>query len=79
MMKNNSDFSKEDLMQMLRQPETQALISRLQQLDSAAIETAAKMAADGNTEGAKNLLSPLLQDKQVQDLTQQLRDQHGRI
>lgn len=79
MMKKNDDFSSAEWMEMLRQPQTQALIARLQQLDSSSIEAAAQMAADGNTEGAKELLTPLLKDEQVQNLTQQLRDQHGGI
>lgn len=79
MSKNFNDFSSAELMKMLRKPETQALISRLQQLDSAAIEEAAKMATNGNTEGAKDLLTPLLKDEQVQNLTQKLRDENGGI
>lgn len=79
MMNKNNDFSSTDWMKMLRQPQTQALIARLQQLDSSAIEAAAQLAANGDTEGAKALLSPLLKDEQVQNLTQQLREQHGGI
>lgn len=79
MMKKNEDFSSAQWMEMLRQPQAQALIARLQQLDSSSIEAAAQMAVDGNTEGAKALLSPLLKDEQVQNLTQQLRDQNGGI
>lgn len=79
MMKKNNDFSSAEWMEMLRQPQTQALIARLQQLDSSTIEAAAQMATNGDTEGAKALLSPLLKDEQVQNLTRQLRDQHGGI
>ncbi len=79
MMNKNNDFSSAEWMKMLRQPQTQALIARLQQLDSSTIEAAAQLAANGDTEGAKALLSPLLKDEQVQNLTQQLREQHGGI
>ncbi len=79
MMKKNDDFSSAEWMELLRQPQAQALIARLQQLDTSAIEAAAQMAVSGNTEGAKELLSPLLKDEQVQNLTQQLRDQNGGI
>lgn len=79
MMKKNDDFSSAEWMELLHQPQAQALIARLQQLDTSAIEAAAQMAVSGNTEGAKELLSPLLKDKQVQSLTQQLRNQNGGI
>lgn len=79
MSKNFSDFSSAELMKMLQKPETQALISRLQQLDSATIEEAAKKATNGNTEGAKELLTPLLKDELVQNLAQKLRDENGGI
>lgn len=77
MMQNNPDFSKAQLMKMLQRPETKALMARLQQLDASAIEQAAKLASGGNAEAAKDLLSPLLQDEQVQNLTQKLRDENG--
>lgn len=79
MLKKSDDFSSADIKKLLRQPETQALISRLRQLDTAAIEQAAQMAAHGDAKGAQQMLEPLMQDGQVQELTRRLRDQHGGI
>lgn len=79
MVKNNEEFSGFDLAKLLRQPQTQALLARLQQLDGAALQQAARLAQSGDTEGAKELLSPLLQDRQVQDLASQMRDSNGGI
>ena len=79
MFQKNSDFSQSDLEQMLRKPEAQALLARLQQLDQAALQNAVNLAFQGDTEGAKEALSPLLRDSQVQDLSQRMRDSHGGI
>ena len=79
MFQKNSDFSKSDLEQMLRQPEAQALLARLQQLDPAALQNAVNLAFRGDTAGAKEALSPILQDREVQKLTEQMRDGHGGI
>ena len=40
MFQKNGDFSKSDLERMLRTPEAQALLARLQQLDQAALQNA---------------------------------------
>lgn len=77
MAKKNDEFSKNDLMRMLRQPETQALLARLQQLDSNVLQQAAQKATQGDTSGAKELLQPLLQDEQVQKLTEEMRQRNG--
>lgn len=79
MARKNEDFSHSDLARMLRQPEAQALMQRLRQLDSAALQQAVQQAMSGNTEGAKELLTPLMQDPTVQHLTNQMRDSHGGI
>ena len=63
MFQKNSDFSKSDLERMLRQPEAQALLARLQQLDQAALQNAVDKAFRGDAAGAKEALSPLLQDQ----------------
>lgn len=75
----NQDFSQEDLAQILRRPETRALLERLQQLDSVALQQAVHQAMSGNTEGAKQALTPLMQDPRVQSLTDQMRQSHGGI
>ena len=79
MFQKNDDFSRSDLSRMLRQPEAQALLARLQQLDQAALQQAVDLAFKGDTAGAKDALSPLLQDDQVQKLSQQMRDGNGGI
>ena len=79
MFQKNGDFSKSDLERMLRSPEAQALLARLQQLDQAALQNAVDKAFRGDTAGAKEALSPLLADSQVQQLSKQMRDSHGGI
>ena len=79
MFQKNHDFSQSDLTRMLRQPETQALLERLKQMDPAALQNAVNMAFRGNTDGAKDALAPLLADPEVQRLSGQLRDGHGGV
>lgn len=79
MFQKNSDFSRSDLERMLRQPEAQQLLARLQQLDQSALQRAVDMAFRGDTAGAKDALSPLLQDGQVQQLSQRMRDGNGGV
>ena len=79
MFQKNGDFSKSDLERMLRSPEAQALLARLQQLDQAALQNAVDKAFRGDTTGAKEALSPLLADRQVQQLSEQMRDGHGGV
>ena len=79
MFQKNGDFSKSDLERMLRTPEAQALLARLQQLDQAALQNAVDKAFRGDTAGAKEALSPLLADRQVQQLSEQMRDSHGGV
>ena len=79
MFQKNGDFSKSDLERVLRSPEAQALLARLQQLDQAALQIAVDKAFRGDTAGAKEALSPLLADRQVQKLSEQMRDGHGGV
>ncbi len=79
MFQKNGDFSKSDLERMLRQPEAQALLARLQQLNPAALQNAVNLAFRGDTAGAKEALSPILADREVQKLTEQMRDGHGGV
>ena len=79
MFQKNGDFSKSELERMLRQPEAQALLARLQQLDPSALQNAVNLAFRGDTAGAKEALSPILRDQEVQKLTEQMRDGHGGI
>ena len=79
MFQKNGDFSKSDLERMLRQPEAQALLARLQQLDQAALQNAVNLASRGDAAGAKEALSPLLQDDEVKRLSDKMRDSNGGI
>lgn len=79
MFQKNGNFSRSELEQMLRSPEAQALLARLQQMDRTALQNAVNQAFQGDTEGAKNTLSPLLADQEVLRLTEQMRDGHGGI
>ena len=79
MFEKNHDFSRSDLTDLLRQPETRALLERLKQMDPAALQSAVNMAFRGNQEGARDALSPLLSDPEVQRLSKQMRDGHGGV
>ncbi|MBQ4551279.1 MAG: hypothetical protein IJA49_09330 [Oscillospiraceae bacterium] len=79
MFQKNQDFSQSDLSRLLSQPEARALLERLKQMDPAALQNAVNQAVRGNTEGAKDALSPLLTDPEVQRLSQQMRDGHGGV
>ena len=79
MERKNPDFSQNDLARMLRQPEAQELMARLRQLDGNALQQAVRQAMSGNTEGAKQLLTPMMQDPAVQNLANRMRENHGGI
>ena len=79
MFQKNGDFSKSDLERMLQSPQAKALLERLQQLDQAALQSAVDKAFRGDTAGAREALSPLLADRQVQQLSEQMRDGHGGV
>ena len=79
MFQKNGDFSKSDLERMLRHPEAQALLARLQQLDQSALQNAVNLAFRGDAAGAKEALSPLLQDDEVKRLSDKMRDSNGGI
>lgn len=79
MFEKNQDFSQSELSRMLAQPEARALLERLKQMDAAALQNAVNLAFRGNTKGAKDALSPLLNDPEVQRLSQQMRDGHGGV
>lgn len=79
MWKKSDDFSKEDLARLLASPQAQALARMLQQMDPGQLNQAAAMASQGNTEGAKQALSGVLQDPNVQQLIRDMEDNHGGI
>ena len=79
MERKNQEFSQADLARIMGQPETKALLERLRQLDSNTLRNAVQQAMQGNTSQAQQLLTPLMQDPQVQDLTEKMRGSHGGI
>jgi len=79
MLQKNGDFSKSELERMLQSPEARALLAKLQQLDQTALQRAVDRAFRGDTAGAKEALSPLFADREVQKLSDQMRDSHGGI
>ena len=79
MFEKNGEFSQSDLARMLRQPEAQALLARLQQLDQTALRAAVDKAFHGDAAGAKEALTPLLADDEVQRLSRKMRDGNGGI
>ena len=79
MERKNQEFSQADLARIMGQPETQALLERLRQLDSNALRSAVQQAMQGNTAQAQQLLTPLMQDPEVQGLTEKMRGSHGGI
>ena len=79
MFQKNGDFSKSELEQMLQSPEARALLAKLQQLDQTALQQAVDRAFRGDAAGAKEALSPLLADREVRKLSEQMRDSHGGI
>lgn len=79
MFQKNGDFSGADLQQLLQSPEARALLAKLQQMDQTSLQAAVDLAFRGDTAGAKEALSPLLADREVQRLSEQMRDGHGGI
>ena len=79
MTQANDNFFPTDPEQLLRSPQAQALLAQLQQMDQSLLAQAAQLAADGNADGAQQLLRPILQDETIQRLTREMRDGHGGI
>lgn len=79
MFENNRDFSQSDLARILQQPEAKALLARLQELDQSSLQRAVDLAFQGNTQGAREALSPLLADEKIQKLSERMRDGNGGI
>ena len=77
MWKKSDDFSKEDLSRLMASPQARALAQILQQMDQNTLNHAAAMAAQGDPEGAKAMLSSVLNDPQVRNLIQNMEEPHG--
>lgn len=78
MMDKNNDFSTPNPSQLLRNPQVQKLLTHLQSMDPELLRQAASLASSGHTAEAQQLLTPILQDDEVQKLTNEMRDRHGR-
>lgn len=61
-------FSTEDIMALANSPAGQQLLALLRQSGGSEIQQAMRKAASGDLAGAKQLLSPILSDPQVQAL-----------
>ena len=79
MWKKNDDFSSEDISRLLNSPQAMALAAMLQKMDPKLLSQAADAATRGDTEAAKKLLSPLMQDPKVNDLLGQMGGKHGGV
>lgn len=77
MWKKSDDFSNADLARLLASPQAQALAQMLRQMDPNTLNKAASMAAQGNTQAAQAILSPLLEDPKIRNLIQNAEDLHG--
>ena len=79
MWKKNDDFSSEDISRLLNSPQAMALAAMLQKMDPNLLSQAADAATKGDTDTAKKLLSPLMQDPTVNDLLGQMGGKHGGV
>ena len=77
MWKKSDDFSSADMAKLLSSPQAQALAQLLQQMDPNILNQAANLAAQGNAQDAKDLLSPVLQDPKIKKLLQSREDPNG--
>lgn len=78
MTDKNNDFSTPSPAQLLSNPQVQKLMAHLQTMDPELLRQAASLASSGHTAEAQQLLSPIINDAQVQQLTQEMRDNNGR-
>ena len=65
MKKNSDNFSLEDAQRLAQSPVGQQLLDIIRRSDRAKFQQAASLAAQGNSEQAKLLLSDFLNDPQV--------------
>lgn len=72
MQKNSENFSLQDVMRLAATPAGQQLIALLRQGNTAMLQEAARLASEGDTARARELLSGYLSDPAVRDLLAQL-------
>lgn len=79
MWKKSDEYSGEALYRLLRSPQAQALARLLEQMDSDTLNRAASLASQGDTEGARKALSPVLEDGRVKHLLEDMEESNGGI
>lgn len=77
MQKNSGNFSIEEAMRLAKSPAGQQLISHLQEQDPDRVNKAMAEASGGNYAEAKQILSALLKDKNVQNFMKQFGERDG--
>ena len=77
MQKNSDNFSVQEAMRLAKTPTGQQLISILKDQDPDMIQKTMNHAASGNYEDAKEVLSALLKNENVQKIMKQLGDRDG--
>ena len=77
MQKNSDNFSVQEAMRLAKTPAGQQLIAILKDQDPRAIQKAMSHAASGNYNDAKEVISALLQNEDIQKIMKQLGDQDG--
>lgn len=65
-------FSMEDIMQLLRSPAGQQLAKLLQSSDDPALQKAKQLSASGNMDAAKQALTQMAANEEIQKLLSQL-------
>lgn len=68
MQKNSDNFSHQDIQRMVNTPAGKQLIHLLRQSDPQALQKAMQAAAQGDMNGAKQSLEPILASEEIQKL-----------
>ena len=77
MERKNMNFSSEDITKLLSSKEAAALAAILRNMDQTTLSKAAALAKQGNSEEAKRILNPVIQDPRVQNLLKQMEGRNG--
>lgn len=75
--KHPPDMSEQQLWQILSSPQGQSLLRLLSRDGGTALQSAIQAAKNGNYALAQQLLAPMVQSEQAQQLLAQLRAAHG--
>lgn len=79
MNEKNREFSSAAFSELLKSKEAMALAGMLRQMDPQLLSRAASLAGSGQTEQAKQLLQPILEDQKVRQLLKKMEDSNGGI